>query len=104
VEIEILTPPSLLKSESSSSTPTIEIEGVNVLEPALPLGPKCRSVLECSSDWKKRTGSSDIKFLLSWHTTNEGFQSPADVPVASKRFGSALYSKLLRGTLGGRKP
>ena len=86
MEIEILTPPSLFKGEFNSSTPTIEIEDVSVLKPALLLGSKCRSVLECSSDWKKRTDADDIKFLPSWHNTNEGFQSPADVPAASKGF------------------
>lgn len=64
---EILTPPMLFKGEFSESTPTIEVDGVKVLEPTHLLNAKCGSIFSRTSQHGRFKDSEDIKFLLRLH-------------------------------------
>ncbi|KAG5302057.1 hypothetical protein I7I48_02263 [Histoplasma ohiense] len=84
VEIEILTPPSLFKEPYDAETPTIEVQQVRVLKPALILNAKCRSILGRANEDKKRTDAEDIIFLLRWFVNKKS--TAAEVPNATKQF------------------
>ncbi|EGC42838.1 conserved hypothetical protein [Histoplasma capsulatum var. duboisii H88] len=88
VEIEILTPPSLFKEPYDAETPTMEVQQVRVLKPALILNAKCRSILGRANEDKKRTDAEDIVFLLQWFVNNPYHPKPtaAEVPNATKQF------------------
>lgn len=68
VEIEILAPPALFKEPYNAETPTVEVQQVRVLKPALILtsNAQCRSILGRANEDKKRTDAEDIMFLLRW--------------------------------------
>jgi hypothetical protein len=53
VEIEILAPPALFKEPYNAETPTIEVQQVRILKPALILNAKCRSILGRANEEKK---------------------------------------------------
>lgn len=88
VKIEILAPPALFKEQYNAETPTVEVQQVRVLKPALILNAKCRSILGRANEDKKRTDAEDIIFLLRWFVNNP--QHPkltaAEVPNATKQF------------------
>ncbi|KAJ5544840.1 hypothetical protein N7461_007144 [Penicillium sp. DV-2018c] len=88
VEIEILAPPALFKEPYNAETPTMEVQHVRVLKPALILNAKCRSILGRASEGKKRTDAEDILFLLRWFVNNPQHPKPtaAEVPNATKQF------------------
>ncbi|KAK2736783.1 hypothetical protein FQN57_000555 [Myotisia sp. PD_48] len=88
IEIEILAPPGLFKERYDVNTPTIEVQQVRVLEPALILNAKCRSILGRAKEDKKVSDSIDILFLLRWFVDNPQHPKPtvAEVPNATKEF------------------
>ena len=86
IAIEILTPPLLFREKFDSDTPTIVVQGVNILKPALILNAKCRSVLNRSADEKKTTDAMDIQFLLEYLAETGPRPTAAEVPIASGQF------------------
>ncbi|EEP77344.1 predicted protein [Uncinocarpus reesii 1704] len=88
VAIEILEPPALFKERYDAETPTMEVEHVRILKPALILNAKCRSILGRASEGKKGTDAEDILFLLQWFVDNPQHPKPtaAEVPNATKEF------------------
>jgi hypothetical protein len=88
VEIEILEPPALFKEPYNAETPTVEVQQVRVLKPALILNAKCRSILGRANEDKKITDAADILFLLRWFVNNPQHPKPtaAEVPNATKQF------------------
>ena len=87
IEIEILTPPSLVE-EFDENTPVLEIDGARVLKPVRILNARCRSLLDRDADMKKLTDAHDIFFLLKWcgdHKGSEGSMA-GEVPAATKDF------------------
>jgi hypothetical protein len=86
VEIEILAPPGLFKEDFTESTPTISVDGVRILKPALILNAKCGSILGRHTEPKKRTDAIDIRFLLDWCHRNQVLPTANEVPNATKDF------------------
>jgi hypothetical protein len=86
VEIEILTPPALFKQPFTPSTPTINVNQVKVLKPTLLLDAKCGAIFGRSSEEKRRTDATDIKFLLRWCTTHQMYPTAEELPNATKTF------------------
>ena len=91
VPVEILAPPALFKGEFTPDTPTVEISGAKVLEPACLLNTKCGSIRERSSDSDKGKDAADIKFLLDWFIGEErrislGTKDREEVPNVTKEF------------------
>ncbi len=86
VEIEILTPPALFKQPFTSSTPTINVDKIRVLKPTLLLDAKCGTIFSRSSEEKRRTDATDIKFLLRWCTTNRMHPTAEELPNVTKEF------------------
>ncbi|KAI1340962.1 hypothetical protein F5Y15DRAFT_378421 [Xylariaceae sp. FL0016] len=66
VEIEILAPPALFQQDFSPNTPTLLLDGVRVLKPALLINAKCGSLPQRNTEEKQSTDSEDILFLLEW--------------------------------------
>lgn len=86
VEIEVLAPPALFKEAFDESTPTISVQGVEVLKPALILNAKCRSILGRANQSKKDTDAQDIMFLLGYLAKTNTKPSSQEVPNATKQF------------------
>jgi hypothetical protein len=88
VEIEILAPPALFKEPYNAETPTIEVQQVRILKPALILNAKCRSILGRANEEKKHTDAQDIIFLLRWFVNNPQHPKPTaeEVPNATRQF------------------
>ncbi|QSS66782.1 hypothetical protein I7I51_02993 [Histoplasma capsulatum] len=88
VEIEILTPPALFTEPYDAETPTIEVQQVRVLKPALILNAKCRSILGRANEDKRGTDAEDIVILLQWFVNNPYHPKPTatEVPNATKQF------------------
>jgi hypothetical protein len=86
VEIEILTPPVLFREQFDEDTPTILVDGVRILKPALILNAKCQSILGRATEEKKESDKDDILFLLKY-LANEDIRPERDeVPNATKEF------------------
>jgi len=86
VEIEIVAPPALFKERFDASTPTIVVEGVKILKPALILNAKCRSVLGRATAEKKYNDAQDIQYLLYWCAKMETRPTAEEVPNATRDF------------------
>lgn len=86
VDIQILTPPILFREKFNASTPTLSVQGVDILKPALLLNAKCKALLGRYSQERKDADAHDIKFLLKWCVANEALPVPGEVPNASARF------------------
>ncbi|KZF21367.1 hypothetical protein L228DRAFT_171231 [Xylona heveae TC161] len=86
IRIEILTPPILFKENFDSETPTVFIDGVQILKPALILNAKCRSILGRATDERKDADAHDIKFLLKYLAKNGTRPLAGEVTTATKDF------------------
>lgn len=93
IEIEILAPPGLSKEAFDESTPTVDIQGVQILSPPLILNAKCQSILGRATEEKKKTDAQDIVFLLGWLAQMQTRPTPQEVPNASKAFVTWFVNK-----------
>lgn len=85
IQIEILTPPGLFKSQFSASTPCVLVDNVRILKPTLILDAKCNSILGRGQDSKKLTDAEDIKFLLTYIAFHK-IPVGSEVPNATGEF------------------
>ncbi|KAK4151590.1 hypothetical protein C8A00DRAFT_35737 [Chaetomidium leptoderma] len=90
VEIQIIAPPALFKEPFDESTETVDVNGIQVLKPALILNAKCRSILGRAGESKKMSDAQDIKFLL--HRCAEDAEDLTEVPNATKEFVDAYVA------------
>lgn len=92
VEIEILAPPALFREAFDASTPTLNVQGVEILKPSLLLNAKCRSIVERATEGKKFADAQDIEFLLRWLAETRTAVQREEVPDASQEFVSWIIS------------
>lgn len=86
VEVEIITPPRLFRQSFNNNTSIILLNSIKILKPSLILNAKCNSILDRSSEQKKTTDATDIKFCLWWCANNNEFPTAAEVPRADREF------------------
>ena len=57
-----------------------------MLKPTLLLNAKCGSILGRSTDAKRATDATDIKFLLNWCASNQMYPTAEEVSQATTEF------------------
>ena len=86
VPVEVLTPPFLFQGRFDTNTPTITVQGVSVLKPALILNAKCGSIRNRGNEEKQLNDAKDIIFLLKYLANIGTKPTAAEVPAATKFF------------------
>ena len=79
-EAELLAPPGLFKMPFDEFTPTILVNGVRILKPALLLNAKCGSITDRATEEEKRNDAEDIVYLLRWCKDQKEFPTSYETP------------------------